>query len=455
MRLNETLQICLLALVSRHPEHTLDINEDILGRQSLGTDGWKASDLLDLLQRTQPEILQAKALLVLEQQECSMYLLSRSEETPALCIHGQGELPPYQGNMDVRREKIQLLHSQGGIPMFRRILVPLDGSSLAEHALPLAARLAKVSGGTVTLLHISSITMEYGPSLAQPFMYAQSMLEDEIAQGRLYLDDIARSPVLKDITVHKEEISGEVAQGILDFAQSDATDLMVICSHGRTGFKRWALGSIAQKVARYSTKPVLIVNSGYTTFPATAMVSTHPISILVGLDGSALAETVLLPAAQLSAALNAPENGILHLLRVVEVIQEMRDESAATMNERNEQTIAEARTYLHKVEQRLQGGDLAQFHVTVSSSTAASYDTADTLVREAEQDEQCDDGTEQEGCALIALATHGRGGLKRWVMGSVTERVLGSTKLPMLIVRSTEAEAAILPQKELVQQGTL
>ena len=339
--------------------------------------------------------------------------------------------------------------------MFKRILVPLDGSSLAEHALPLAARLAKVSGGTITLLHVSSITMDYGPSLAQPFMYAESMLEENAAQARLYLDDIARSPVLKDIMVYKEATSGEVAQCILDFAQSDASDLIVICSHGRTGFKRWALGSIAQKVARYSTKPVLIVNSGYTTFPATTMVSTHPISILVGLDGSSLAETVLLPAAQLSAALNAPENGTLHLLRVVELVQSIRDEAPATINAINEQTIAEARTYLYLVEQRLQGGDFAQFHLTVSSSTTASYDTADTLVREAEQDEHCDDGTEQEGCALIALATHGRGGLERWVMGSIAERVLGSTKLPMLIVRSTEAEAAIRPQKELVQQGTL
>ena len=112
MRLNETLQICLLALISRYPEYMLDINEDLLGRQSLGKDGWNASDLLELLQSTQPEILHSKALLVLDQQERSMYLLSQSAEIPALCIHGQGKLPPYQGNMAVRREKIHLLHSQ-------------------------------------------------------------------------------------------------------------------------------------------------------------------------------------------------------------------------------------------------------------------------------------------------------------------------------------------------------
>lgn len=323
--------------------------------------------------------------------------------------------------------------------MFRRILVPLDGSSLAEHALPLAARLAKVSGSTITLLHISSITMEYGPYMAQPFVYTESMLEDELAQARLYLDDIARSSLLKDITIHKEAMSGEVAQGILDFAQSEAADLIVICSHGRTGFKRWALGSIAQKVARYSTKPVLVVNSGYTTLPATAMVSTHPINIVVGLDGSPLAETVLLPAAQLSAALNTPEKGSLHLIRVVQPLQANRDVATVANDEMNTRVLAEARIYLQKVEERLQGGNLAQFHLHVTSSVAVGDDTATLLVREAEQDKHDDDGTEQEGLALIALATHGRGGLQRWIMGSVTERVLGSTKLPMLIIRPTNS----------------
>ncbi len=337
--------------------------------------------------------------------------------------------------------------------MFKRILVPLDGSSLAEQALPLAARLAKVSGGAITLLHISSIAMEYGPYLAQPFAYPVSALEVDVTQAQVYLDDTARSPLLKDITVHKEAVSGEVAQSILDFAQSNGTDLIVMCSHGRTGFKRWALGSIAQKVARYSTKPVLIVNSGHATLPATTEVPTHPMRVLVGLDGSQLAETVLLPAAQLSAALNTSGKGTLHLLRVVEIIQAMRDEAA--INEMNEQTVAAARAYLHKVEHRLQDGDLAMFHLNVTSSAVTSYDTADILVREAEQGEYYGDGTQHEGCDIIALATHGRGGLQRWVMGSVAERVLGSTKLPMLIVRSTEEDADIHQQKEYAQQGTL
>jgi len=329
-----------------------------------------------------------------------------------------------------------------GVPlMFQHILVPLDGSSLAEQALPLAAHLAQVSGGTITLLHITNPAVEYGPYLAQPYTYMQDVVDTDLANAAHYLEGIARSEVLKDMRVQKEALSGEIARSILDFAHKHATDIVVMCSHGRTGFQRWALGSIAQKVARYSTKPVLIVKNGHTTLPATNA-TPRPISVLVALDGSPLAETALLPAAQLCASLNTPNQGTLHLIRVVELIPSVRSEATATINEMNEQTVAQARTYLQNVEQRLRGGDLAMFHLSVTSSIATGYDTADILVREAEQGKCCDNGTEYEGCDIIALATHGRGGLQRWVMGSVAERVLSSTKLPLLIIRSTEAKAS-------------
>ncbi len=333
--------------------------------------------------------------------------------------------------------------------MFRHILVPLDGSSLAEKALPYAARLARVSGGTITLLRVINPTIEYGPYIAQPYGYAISAIDEDLADGQRYLDIVEHSEVLKDIRVRKEVLLGEIAQSILDFTHKHTTDLLVLCSHGRTGFKRWALGSIAQKVARYSTKPVLVVNGSHTT-SGTEASAIRPISILVALDGSQLAEAVLVPAAQLCASLNPPNGGTLHLLRIVELAQVMRDEAAEAINEMNERAVAVARAYLQKVEQRLQGGDLAMFHLNVTSSIATGYDTADILVREAEQGECCDDGTEHEGCDILALATHGRGGLQRWVMGSVAERALSSTKLPMLIVRSTESQGTAHSQAQSV-----
>lgn len=104
MHLNDNLHICLLALMSRHPESIVDINEDILGQQSLGAGGWTVVDIIELFQRT-PELLRAKARLVLDEQECSIYLMNQLEETPALYIHCAGKIPPCQRNMLTCKEK--------------------------------------------------------------------------------------------------------------------------------------------------------------------------------------------------------------------------------------------------------------------------------------------------------------------------------------------------------------
>lgn len=105
MQLNESLQNCLLALTSRYPENVVNINEDILKPQRLGADGWRALDILELLQSTHPEVLQTKARLVLDAQEGSIYLVDQSKKTPALYIHWEGKIPPYQGAMLERQEK--------------------------------------------------------------------------------------------------------------------------------------------------------------------------------------------------------------------------------------------------------------------------------------------------------------------------------------------------------------
>ncbi len=323
--------------------------------------------------------------------------------------------------------------------MFRHILVPLDGSSLAEKALPHAARLARASSGTITLLHVINPAVEYGPYIGQPYGYAISAIDADNADAHRYLDTVEHSEVLKDINVRKEVLVGEIAQSILDFEHKHVTDIVMICSHGRAGFKRWAMGSIAQKVARYSAKPVFVINGSHDPLPA--MNATSSTSVLVALDGSQFAEAVLLPAAQICASLNTFQPGRLHLIRVVELAQVMRDEAAASINEMNERAIAEARTYLQQVEQRFHEGDLAQLHLTVTSSIVTGYDTADVLIREAEQGECCNNGNE-EGCDIIALTTHGRSGVQRFIVGSIAERILSSTRLPMLIVRSTENTSA-------------
>lgn len=106
LRLTEKLQICLLALASRYPHHSMTINEEILGPQPLGAEGWEAADLIELLQNTSPQLLQTKARLEVNAQRKGIYLLEHSEEVPAFWVYcGEmgGKASPYRGDMATRR----------------------------------------------------------------------------------------------------------------------------------------------------------------------------------------------------------------------------------------------------------------------------------------------------------------------------------------------------------------
>jgi hypothetical protein len=93
MQLNDSFQVCLLALASRYPEHVVDINEAILGPQSRGAEGWTSLDVIEMLQETTPEVLQATARLVVDTQKSEIYLIEHSEEIPAVLVHCRGRLP--------------------------------------------------------------------------------------------------------------------------------------------------------------------------------------------------------------------------------------------------------------------------------------------------------------------------------------------------------------------------
>lgn len=92
MQLNEHLQTCLLALAHRHPQHLVDLDEVQLGPQGFRATGWTALDLIDQLQKTCPDLLEAQARLVLDAQQCAIYLIDISEELPAFHIHCRGRV---------------------------------------------------------------------------------------------------------------------------------------------------------------------------------------------------------------------------------------------------------------------------------------------------------------------------------------------------------------------------
>jgi len=316
--------------------------------------------------------------------------------------------------------------------MFERILVPLDGSPRAEQALPVAARIARASGGSVILLQVVSPPIDYGGGLTQTPLMTEEVIETELALSSSYLDRVAKARELAEIETTTEVMFGLPAQDILAIAESRSVDLIVMCSHGRTGFTRWVLGSVAQKIAHHCPVPLLVLREGKLLPLESPPDAARHLTALVPLDGSPLAEAALFPAANLVAALVAPAAGALHLMQVVKQLSTTADEGFIT--QLNEETVERAKTYLMSVKERLQAG-LKDRKLTIIWSVALDADAADAIIGTAEQREQQEGAEGLGGCDLIAMSTHGRSGLERWVMGSVMERVLGATKLPMLIVR--------------------
>lgn len=164
--------------------------------------------------------------------------------------------------------------------MFERILIPLDGSSLAEQALPVAACLARASGGTLILLRVAIIPIVERPDLTPRQEYSKQAIDEGIGKEMEYLQQIAERDDLAGIALETQGIFGAIAPTILSTAQSSHVDLIVMSSHGYTGFKRWSLGSVAQKVVQHSPVPVLVLREG-ATLPTQAQRSSTMLSVLV------------------------------------------------------------------------------------------------------------------------------------------------------------------------------
>ncbi len=319
--------------------------------------------------------------------------------------------------------------------MFQRILVPLDGSPRAERALPVAARIAQASAGSVVLLQVISPPVDCSGGLAPAPLITEQLFETELAEATSYLTTMTQSEQLREIPTQTEVRFGLPVPHILGVVESQAVDLIVLCSHGRTGFTRWVLGSVAQRVIHHSPVPVLVLREGGPALPEAGTATAHPLCAVVALDGSPLAETALLPAAHLVAALAAPLQATLHVMHVIKPLASATDEGVSPQDDA--EAVEQAQAYLVSVREYLleRASDL---NLTVTWSVTRASDVAQAIITTAEQAAGVARGST---CDLLVTATHGRGGLERWVMGSVTERVLEGTKLPMLVVRPSQTSA--------------
>jgi nucleotide-binding universal stress UspA family protein len=319
--------------------------------------------------------------------------------------------------------------------MFKRILVPLDVSARAEYALPIVARIARASGWSINLLEVVAPPNDYGGGFAVAPLIAEQLIEAETTEATDYLQTMAASPKLAGIQTTTEVVFGIPAQYILAETRSGEqgkVDLIVLCSHGKTGFARWALGIIAHTLVHESLVPILILQESEPNPLLAGPNATRPLRALVPLDGSELAETALIPAACLVTALAAPAKGALHLAQVVKPYATRAEDGF--VSELHQETLQRAQAYLASVKDRLQTTE-QKLSFTTTYSVELESDVAGAMVNLAENRGEGKKTGSGGGCDLIAISTHGRHGLQRWVMGSVTEHLLETTKLPILVVR--------------------
>lgn len=323
--------------------------------------------------------------------------------------------------------------------MFKRIIVPLDGSGRAERAIPIAARLARASGGSIFLVRVVSTEAASLPSAPGRPLLIQTVGETDRALAESYLTGIASSDLLAGIEVHSTVPTGLIAPSILTIASDKQADIVVICSHGYTGVTRWwMMGSVAAKVARHAQTPVLVLREGGPV-PSERHAGEQPLRVLVPLDGSDDAKAALLPAASLAAALAAPGQGGLHLTHVVQssmtTSKAGRSSDMGKMRQANQNMAYEyLRATINQFGDRLKDAAGADLNLVLTASVMIDDDIAKGIISVAENGGG-GDGTEVfGGCDVIAMTTHGYGGRQHWV-GSVTERVLDTSRMPLLIVQ--------------------
>lgn len=309
--------------------------------------------------------------------------------------------------------------------MFQDILVPLDGSFRAERVLLIAARLAQVTDGTVSLLQAVWPPSVYMASVGE--IVLPEILDETVPAAKVYLENVTKKSSLEDIRTETQVVIGHPAEAIISTVNAGNTDLVVMCSHGYTGEMRWSMGSIAEKVARHVPSPVFILYEDSALLAEAAVIPHGSVRILVPLDGSQQAELAIAKAALLTTALSSPAQGELHLTRVVS----SRDREMSSKDEEVKRT----RHYLHAVVERMQHhllNDAGEpLDVSLTWSITMADDVASGIMQAAERSGRREDAV---GCQVIAMAAHGRGGQQLWSLGSTTERVLQAARQPLLIV---------------------
>lgn len=302
--------------------------------------------------------------------------------------------------------------------MYSRILVPLDGSKLAENALPLARCFARALQVPVELLAIVDLAETARRVAADHMTITSAFVEDAARAFGTYLEGAARN--FPTGNTRCTVARGNAAETIIAAAATDPHTLVAIATHGRSGLDRWLLGSVTEKVLRGATNPLLIVRAQEEKAPAWEMATLK--RLVVPLDGSELAERILPHVEALGRRLDleiillgvygspvapAPGEGFYNPAQLGALLAELRAETSA---------------YLAGKAEEMKSKGLKNVSCAAKEGLAA-----DEIIAAARQSHD----------TLIAMCTHGRSGMKRWILGSVAETVVRHAESPVLVVRAS------------------
>lgn len=306
--------------------------------------------------------------------------------------------------------------------MINRILVPLDGSKLAEQALSAARGLATTTGCEVVLL-TAIARMERWANAETP-----TWEDEEEAMASGYLDTLARELSDAGLKVTTRVAWGRPSDMIRQIADEASADLIVMTTHGRSGIARWLIGSVADNLLRTANRPLLLVRAQEET-PAPLNVR----SILVPLDGSHLAESGLTFVKGFARQLSA--RVILERVIVPPTIL-YAEQYIPSSSPILEDLEADARDYLETERERVESEDI---NVMISVDDGFPVET---IINAAER----------FGADVIVLTSHGRTGPARMILGSVADGLVRQSNRPCLIV---PARAVVVHEKASLAPSVL
>lgn len=302
--------------------------------------------------------------------------------------------------------------------MYRRILVPLDGSKLAERVLPYVRLLAEADPTPILLLRVVEpappglVGLSPGVSLAE-------ITAGVATEAQEYLDIVAISLKVEGLDVASLVHEGNPASCIADEGNRDSGTLIAMSTHGYSGISRWVMGSVTDKVLHATTNPLLIIRA---RDQAATSPNVRLESVIVPLDESALAEQALPHAVYLANALRLKVTPV-RVTPTVDAYYRYAEYASADWDNAATQVDDQAASYLSAIRQKLQSQGVASVEERLLHGPPATA-IAD-LARETKNN-------------LVVMTTHGRSGLGRWVLGSVADRVVRNSGDPVLVVRGVD-----------------